>query len=278
MVAIESYARARADDLAIIRRLSLALTGTIPSLEEIRLLEAQPEPQRIVWWLDGLLADRRSSDYLAERFARAFVGVQDGPLIIYRRRRFVAWLADELSNNRPYDQIVRQMISASGLWTDHPATNFITVTIKPDQDTGPDAEDLAVRVSRTFLGIRMDCAQCHDHPFERWKQRDFQSLAAFFGQTEQTFRGIQDDALGKFAIENRKTGKLETVNPGVPLATDLLPATGTRRAAPGNLDHASAKSRIRAGDGQSRVGHDVWPASRRTDRQSLRPRHTARGA
>ncbi len=84
----------RADDLTIARRLSLALTGTIPSLEELRLLEAEPAESRLNGWLEGLLADRRSHDYLAERLARALVGVQDGPFLIYRRRRFVAWLAD----------------------------------------------------------------------------------------------------------------------------------------------------------------------------------------
>ncbi len=219
----------RADDLTIARRLSLALTGTIPSVEELRLFEAEPADTRLNWWLDGLLADRRAHDYLAERFARALVGTQDGPFIIYRRRRFVAWLADELRENRPYDQIATQLLATTGLWTDRPATNFITVTIKPDQDKQPDAKELAGRVSRALLGIRMDCAECHDHPFHSWKQTDFQHLAAFFGQTRQTFAGIQDDASGQFQVENRLTGELETIAPAVPFQAELLPEQGTLR-------------------------------------------------
>ena len=69
----------QADDLIIARRLSLALTGTIPSLEEIRAFEQQPEDQRIQWWLSKIFEDRRWSDYVAERLARSYVGTEGGP-------------------------------------------------------------------------------------------------------------------------------------------------------------------------------------------------------
>src|SRR5262245_33421515 len=68
-----------APDLTVARRLSLALTGTIPSLQEIRQLEAQPDDQRLAWWLAGIFQDRRYADYFAERLTRSFVGVEDGP-------------------------------------------------------------------------------------------------------------------------------------------------------------------------------------------------------
>ncbi|MBI2827415.1 MAG: DUF1549 domain-containing protein [Planctomycetia bacterium] len=219
---------ARATDLAIARRLSLALEGTIPSLAEIRDFEAHDEPDRIAWWLAGLFADRRSSDYLAERLARAYVGTEDGPFLIYRRRRFVSWLADELYANRPYNQLVEQLITESGLWTDKPATNFITVTSKPDEDKGPDPNALAARVSRAFLGVRLDCAECHDHFFREWKQTDFQSLAAFFSQTEQSLRGIRDGA-GPIEVEDARTREMKPVACEVPFAKELLATEGTSR-------------------------------------------------
>ena len=79
------------------RRLALALTGSVPSLEEIRRFEALPAAgDGIDAWLDDLLRDRRSSDYLAERLARAYVGTEDGPFLVFRRRRFVAWLSDAI--------------------------------------------------------------------------------------------------------------------------------------------------------------------------------------
>jgi hypothetical protein len=218
-----------ADDLVVARRLSLALLGTIPSLEEIRQFEQEPPEGRVERWLEAVLHDRRCHDYLAERLARAFVGVQDGPFIIYRRRRFVAWLTDQLQANRPYDELVRELITDSGIWTDRPATNFVTVTIKPDQQKGPDQSELAARVARAFLGVRLDCAECHDHPFQPWKQRDFQGLAAFFGQTKQQgLKGIVDGE-GEYEVENRVTLAKETVAPCVPFEAALLPAAGTRR-------------------------------------------------
>jgi hypothetical protein len=216
----------RTDDLHVAQRLSLALMGTIPSVQEIREFEKRPAEERIEWWLAGIFQDRRYADYVAERLARAFVGTEDGPFIVYRRRRFVSWLGDQLAVNRGYDAIVRELIADDGLWTDQPATNFITVTIQNDR--GPDPERLAGRVARAFLGIRIDCAQCHNHPFEKWKQSDFQGLAAYFGQVKNSFSGIKD-AAGEFSVENRKTGEHETISPHVPFLPDLLPAQGGRR-------------------------------------------------
>src|SRR5262249_10848150 len=129
----------RAPDLALARRLSLALTGSIPSLEGIRQLTAEKGDARLQTWLDGLLQDRRFADYFAERLARTYVGSEGGPFLVYRRRRFLSWLSDQLLHNRPHDEIVRELIASQGLWTDQPATNFVTVTIQPDNKKGPDA-------------------------------------------------------------------------------------------------------------------------------------------
>ena len=84
--------------------------------------------------------------------------------------------------------------TVKGLWTDHPATNFITVTVQagPRMNSPDPKYVVATRFSRAFLGVRLDCAECHDHPSAAWKQCDFQSLAAFFGQTRQTLTGIRD--------------------------------------------------------------------------------------
>ncbi len=219
---------APADDLLVARRLSLALAGTIPSLEEIRHFERLPENERLDIWLAELLADRRSADYLAERLARAYVGVEDGPFLLYRRRRFVAWLADQLAVNVPYDAIVRHLIADSGLWTATPAVNFVTVTINPGDENKPDPNRLAARVARGMLGVRLDCAECHDHPFADWKQSDFRGLAAFFGGTRQSLRGIRDYP-GALAVENSQTGETSTVPPAVPYASEHLPAEGNNR-------------------------------------------------
>ena len=169
-----------ADDFTIMRRLSLGLAGTVPSLEEIRALEQVPGEQRVQWWLSYLFEDRRTSDYLAERLARATVGVENGPFLVFRRRRMTTWMADEIAANRPYDELVRSLVAAEGVWTTQPEVNFVTATMAKDPETGknrPDVVRLAARTTRAFLGVRIDCVQCHDDMFgDHWKQEHFHQL------------------------------------------------------------------------------------------------------
>ena len=182
-----------ADDLTIARRMSLGLTGTLPSLEEIRAIETQPSQQRIQWYLAHLLEDRRSSDYLAERLARTFVGTDEGPFLIFRRRRFVTWLSDRLFENMPYDHLVRRLIADTGLWTSSPSVNFVTAAFEAGGSERIDPAKLAGRISRAFLGVRLDCVQCHDDMLGgEWSQRDFHQLAAFFSETDIGLTGLRD--------------------------------------------------------------------------------------
>ncbi|MCA9072125.1 MAG: DUF1549 domain-containing protein, partial [Planctomycetaceae bacterium] len=226
------------DELQVYRRLSLALHGTIPSLEEIRRFEADQEPDRIARWAAAMLEDRRFADYFAERLARSFVGTDNGQFIVYRRDRFVTWLADELHQHRPYDQIVREMIQDEGLWTGSPATNFMTSAFNNGEF---DENKLAGRTARAFLGQSMDCAQCHNHFFASWTQEQFQSLAAFYGQARLSLVGLNDRTKDKkgpieYHYEKRMPGEdgeeiVEQVkiDPDVPFGEDWLPSEGTRR-------------------------------------------------
>ena len=221
----------QATDLTIARRLSLALTGTIPSLEEIRAFEQQPEEQRIQWWLSKTFDDRRWSDYVAERLARTYVGTINGPFLVYRRRRMVDWLSDQLFENRPYNNLVRNIITAKGIWTSNPEVNFVTATIDQNNDKkGPNEAKLAARVSRAFLGIRIDCMECHNDKFgDHWKQEDFHQLAAFFGGAEMSLTGVRDNT--KTPYEYRYLGKKEAQEiPAVaPFSPELMPSSGSPR-------------------------------------------------
>ncbi len=145
----------------MLRRLALALVGTVPSLEEIRQFEADSRPDRLVHWTERYLRDTRFADYVAERLARAYVGVDDGQFILFRRDRFKAWLSEQIRKNRPYDHIVHDMIATDGVWTDRPAVNFLSAAYANDAF---DENKLAGRTARAFLGQRIDCAQCHDIP------------------------------------------------------------------------------------------------------------------
>lgn len=222
-----------ADELDVLRRLSLALFGTIPSLEDIRAFENDSGPNRIDRWVVKMLHDSRYSDYFSERIARSLVGVEDGPLIIFRRDRLTAWLAEQLHKDASWSDMTKELIAAEGLWTDQPAANFITVARTDDE--GLDENKLAGRTVRTFLGQRIDCAQCHDHPFDpAWHQADFEGLAAFFCQAALTPGGVTDSSGdSKQAVYKVITpgAEVERIVPSVvPFHSEWLPVDGGLRS------------------------------------------------
>lgn len=223
---------AAANDLQILRRLSLALHGSNPSLQEIREFEQDSRPDRLAAWTRRYLADDRFNSYLAERLARVFVGADDGPFVLFRRDRFTDWLRTQLANGVPFDELVRQMIADTGLWTGRPQTNYVTATVN---DGDVDENKLTGRTVRAFLGQRIDCAQCHDHPFEHWKQSEFEGLAAYFGQVRPGIAGLEDKVVAdgepvEYKVKDRMTLEERTVAPAVPFHTEWLPAEGSRRS------------------------------------------------
>ena len=224
--ALDLKPAAPAADLTLLRRLSLVLHGTTPSLEEIRLFESDEAPDRIGRWTERMLADRRFADYLARRFARVFVGAEEGQFVVFRRDRFWAWLGDQLHANRPYDAIVREMISERGLWTDQPEVNFVASVLA---DGNIDLNKLAGRTARAFLGQRIDCAQCHDHPFAKWKQGQFEGLAACYGQLNISAVGVEDNKKESYTVQDRMTLKDRDVVPSVPFHPEWMPDEGRTR-------------------------------------------------
>jgi hypothetical protein len=224
----------RADDLIIARRLALSLAGTIPSVEEIRAIEKIEPEHRIDWYVSRLLEDQRTSNYLAERFARQFVGVEEGPFIVFRRRKFVSWLAQQIHGNRPYDELARELLTDNGLWTDSPAVNFYTYNVVPgDDESRPDAIRLAARTSRAFLGMRIDCLQCHDDFLGTMNlgsaedpvggtQRHFHALASFFSQVENSLVGIRDNFQSQpYVYKLLDHDEPQTIQPQVPFLGEL---------------------------------------------------------
>lgn len=228
----------RADDLTVYRRLSLALHGTIPSLEEVTAFRSDASSDRIERWLMRMLDDSRFADYFADRLARVLTGVEEGQFVIFRRDRLRSWLSEQLRTDRSWPELTTDLIASDGLWTSQPATNFITAASIPDE--GIDENVLAGRTARAFLGQRIDCAQCHDHPFDSWRQQDFEGLAAFFGQARVTPGGVID----RLQEEDEETKEMKAiehviVDPGeeegrviptkVPFHEEWLPKAGSRR-------------------------------------------------
>ncbi|RLS51430.1 MAG: DUF1549 domain-containing protein [Planctomycetota bacterium] len=216
-----------AEELAVLRRLSLALIGTIPSLEEIRRFEADRRADRLTLWTNAYLNDPRFADYFAERLARAFVGVEGGQFVVYRRDRFTSWLADQIRQRTPYDEMVRSMLSETGVATDRAAVNFAMAAFA---NSHFDPNKLAGRTVRAFLGQRIDCAQCHNHPFSHWKQKQFEGLAACFGELDLTLVGAVDRPQKPSPEDESAMMALPLdAYPAVPFSPEWFPAEGSPR-------------------------------------------------
>lgn len=245
----------------VARRLSLALVGNSLSLEEYRTLESIEESQRVAWWTEYLLRERRSADQLAERWARATVGTSNGPFLIYRRRKYQQWLADQFQQNIPYDQIVRKLITAEGSWTDTPEVNFLTATMDEGGNGRPDPIRLAGRTARAFLATRIDCLQCHEDYLgnvrfpaaeqespRSGEQSDFHELAAFFANVrmENPFRGLRNNQ-DEYRYRFLNATEEQVVPPDVPFDRDRCPEKGRDRHALANwITHPENRAFARA--------------------------------
>ncbi len=173
-----------ADDAEFVRRIYLDLHGVVPTLEQIKRFLADGERDKRARLIDSLLADARYGQYLADLWQ----GYLISPLAddsTKRAERFRHWLATQF-NTRRWDQIVTDLITATGKMEDNAAVSYLIEGRLPR--AVPDLTDLT---SRYFMGIRLNCAQCHDHPFVNWKQEEFWGMAAFFTQIQTPKRAKQ---------------------------------------------------------------------------------------
>jgi hypothetical protein len=173
-----------ADDAEFVRRIYLDLHGAVPPLEQVKRFLADAEPDKRARLVDSLLADARYGQHLAD----IWQGYLISPLAddqTKRAERFRNWLAEQFNAKR-WDQIVAELITATGKMETNPAVTYLIEGRLPR--AVPDLTDLT---SRYFMGIRLNCAQCHDHPFVNWKQEEFWGMAAFFTQIQTPKRAKQ---------------------------------------------------------------------------------------
>ncbi|WP_052572417.1 DUF1549 and DUF1553 domain-containing protein [Chthonomonas calidirosea] len=222
-------------DRTFIRRVFFDLIGTAPSPREIEEFVASKDPNKRAHLIDTLLNRPEYADYWALKWAD-LLRVNRNDLQVKGMWSFDNWLHNEIQQNVPIDQMVRTLILAEGsTYTNGPA-NFYRVSHDPSE--------MAETTSQVFLGVRLQCAKCHHHPFEKWSQEDYYRFAAFFARIGQ--KGSQD--FGIFGndtvvyvrdngeVVNPATGK---VAPPVPLGVHLAAlekdgkynpdATGDRR-------------------------------------------------
>ena len=165
-----------ADNATFLRRVWLDTIGTLPSPEEAREFLADPRADKRARWVDRVLERPEYADYWALIWSDILLVDRQklGERGAYELHR---WLREQFARNRPYDQWVAELITATGnSGTNGPANLFRAVET---------SEELARIVSQAFLGVRIECAQCHHHPFEKWSQEDFYGLSGFFNGLER---------------------------------------------------------------------------------------------
>ena len=192
------------DDATFLRRTTLDIAGRLPTAAEATEFQASTDPEKRNQAIERLLRSPGYADYFANKWTSLLKNRRDDASDVTSNFAFHAWIRDSLLANVPYDQIVRELLAATGTVIGNPPVAWYKRVKEPKEQL----EDVA----QLFLGVRMQCAQCHHHPFERWSQNDYYSLAAFFSRVGRKPTGIRGEDLifhrrGQATAMNVKTGE-----------------------------------------------------------------------
>jgi hypothetical protein len=210
-----------ADDAEYLRRVYLDVIGTLPTPAEARQFFADKRPDRRARLVDDLLDRPEYADYWALQWADA-LRVDRQALGYKRAYGMYRWIRDCIARNKPFDQFARELLTAEGPLDENGPAAFYKVTNK--------AGEKASSLVQILLGVRIACAECHHHPFDRWAQSDYYGMQGFFDPLtlKASARGEVLVAAGNPDTRNPRTGDIVPTHAldAPPLAKDL---TGDRR-------------------------------------------------
>jgi hypothetical protein len=168
-------------DEIFIRRVYLDIIGLLPTEEELKVFISNTHPKKRDTLVDELLARKDFTELWVMKWAELLqirTTGNNGNDVTYKSALlWYEWLRGQIANNRPFNEIVRELLSATGGSYESPATNFF----KSEQDI----KKLTENVAQVFMGTRIQCAQCHNHPFDRWTMDDYYGFASFFTQVKR---------------------------------------------------------------------------------------------
>ncbi|WP_442505338.1 DUF1549 domain-containing protein [Novipirellula sp. SH528] len=179
------------DDHVFLRRVSLDLIGRLPTVEEARAFldgsESETPAERRAKLVDQLLERPEFSDHWAGYWADL---LRPNPYRVGIKAvmNYDNWIRQQFRDEVPYDTFVRKLVTAKGSTWQNGAATLYRDRRSPDE--------VATMVSQLFLGIRLDCAKCHHHPFERWSQQDFYQFAAYFAKVSYKGTGLSPPISG----------------------------------------------------------------------------------
>jgi Protein of unknown function (DUF1549)/Protein of unknown function (DUF1553) len=212
-------------DSSFIRRAYLDLTGTQPRAAEVVEFMDDPASSKRQTLVNRLLNSPAHADHLAATWTAWLTPERDDqPLLGTQQNGLRIWLRNRFAENLRYDRLVADMLVATGSPQSGPTSFFVALDREPKK--------IAAQTARVFMGIQLDCAECHDHPFDKWKQRDFWGYAAYFARisasdemTAQNAEVLDRDS-GEVTLPNTE----EVIAPQPLVSTDQsIAARGTRR-------------------------------------------------
>jgi hypothetical protein len=190
------------DDATFLRRIYFDLTGKPPTSEDVRRFAGDPNPEKRRQQIDRLLA---TDDYAVNwgRYWRDVVTYHTPASGNYLRwQLFDQWLVDKVRRNRPWNETVTAMVTAVGVNDENAPVNYLTA-----QFGNP--VEIAATTSRVFLGVQLQCAQCHDSKLDSWKREQFHELVAFFGRAKLIQHKDVSGRGTPYAIEGRSDGQYQ---------------------------------------------------------------------
>lgn len=200
-----------ASDGEFLRRVHLDLVGTIPSHEEAAAFLADPSSDKRSKLIDKLLDDPRFAAHQTSEWDMVLFGRNPPGYDAPKREGFIRFLKEQFEKNTPYDELARTILKAEGNTAEDGAPMFLMQYYR-------NPEDATVAVSKVFLGVQLECARCHDHPFEDYTQVDFYGMAAFFARFSRVEIGKKDGE-SMLALHEKSTGDVLFTGP----ATDATP-------------------------------------------------------
>lgn len=194
-----------ADDATFLRRVTIDLAGRLPSLPEVEHFLADSEPNKRENLINRLLNSTDYAEYFANKWNAILRNKRRQDIDKQATFAFYDWIRESFYENKPYDQFVREILTASGEVGKNPPVAWY----REVRDQSAQLEDTA----QLFLGLRIQCARCHHHPFEKWSQQDYYGFAAFFSQVGRKKGYVQDtDRIyhrrGVAQAQNPKTGQM----------------------------------------------------------------------
>lgn len=161
-------------DEVFLRRVTIDISGLLPTEQEHAEFVADQDPAKRAKLVDRLLERKEFSEIWAMKWAELLTIRSTNDVSTKSAYLYANWLSQQIQNNVPLNKMVQELLGATGGTFKNPATNYYEV----ERDTLKTAENVA----QVFMGIRTQCAQCHNHPFDRWTMNDYYSFAAFFAQ------------------------------------------------------------------------------------------------